>query len=405
MLRRTLLKTVAAAAGASLVRLPGASADEAPGVTATGIKIGSTMPYSGPLSAVATIGRAEAAFFRMVNDQGGVAGHKIDFLSLDDGFSPPKTVEQTRKLVEYENVAFMFGSLGTPTNTAVQKYLNDRKVPQLLIDTGADKWGNYKQFPWTMGWRPSYRVEARIYAKHILAHKRDAKIGMLYRNDDFGKDYLLGLKDVLGTRFDRMLVASATYEATDPTIDSQIVSLQSAGADTLIAAADPKFAAQAIRKAYEISWKPLFFLAYVSTSVGLVMRPVGPEKGIGIISAGFLKDPADPAWNRDQGMNDWRTFMAKYLPDGDVTDASYVVGYGSSLSLIRVLRQCNGDFSRANIMRQAADLHDVALPVLLPGIRLNTSPTNYHPIRQMQLMRWNGATWERFGEVIEGGEV
>jgi len=402
MRRRTALAVIGGTVAGVAARTLAAESQETPGVTATEIKIGNTMPYSGPLSSYAVIGRTEAAFFKMVNDQGGIAGRKIDFISLDDGYSPPRTVERMRSLVEQEGVAFIFNSLGTPTNTAVQKYLDDRKVPQLFIATGADKWGNYKQFPWTMGWIPSYRVEARIYAKYILKHKPDAKIGFLYQNDDFGKDYVIGVKEVLGDKFDKMVIKSATYEPTDPTIDSQIVTLQSAGVDTLIAATVPKFAAQAIRKVYDIGWKPLFFLSYVSSSVGLVMKPAGPEKGIGIITAYFIKDPTDPAWKDDPGMNEWRSFMAKYLPDADLTDVNYVVAFGVSLTMMQVLRQCGNDFSRENVMKQAANLHDLELPVLLPGMRINTSPTNYHPIRQMQLARWNGKTWERFGELIEG---
>lgn len=403
MHRRTVLAAfggaVAAIASGDLVVAQG---QENPGVTATEIKIGNTAMYSGPLSAYSVIPRTEAAFFNMINEQGGINGRKINFISLDDGYSPPKTVEQMRRLIEQEGVAFIFNPLGTPTNTAVQKYLNDRKVPQLFVGTGADKWGNYKQFPWTMGWQPSYRIEAQIYARYILKHKPDAKIGFLYQNDDFGKDYVLGVKDVLGDRFDEMVIKSVTYEPTDPTIDSQIVTLQSAGADTLIAVTAPKFAAQAIRKMYDIGWKPLLFLTNVSVSVGVVMRPAGPEKAVGTVSTFFIKDPTDPAWKDDPGMNEWRAFMAKYMPDADLTDWAYVAAYGMSLTLMRVLKQCGGDFSRENVMKQAANLHDLELPVLLPGMRINTSPTNYHPIRQMQLARWNGKTWERFGELIEG---
>ena len=403
MLRRALLKGAAAAiAGAPAVRVGAVHAEETPGVTATEIKIGNTISYSGPLSSAGTIGRLEAAFFRMVNDQGGSAGRKLTFLSLDDGFSPPRTVEQTRKLIEQEDVAFIFSSIGTPTNAAVVKYLNAHRVPQLFVGSGADKFGNYKQYPWTIGWQPSYRLEAQIYARYIAAHNAEAKIGILYRNDDFGKDYVQGVKDVFGANFDRTVVRLASYEATDPTVDSQIVSLASAGAETLIAGADPKFAAQAIRKVHDIGWKPLFFLAYVSTSVGAVLRPAGPEKGVGIVTANFIKDPSDPTWTNDPGMGEWRAFMAKYFPQGDVSDSLNVIGYGVSLTLLQVLKQCGGDFSRENVMRQATNLHDLELPVLLPGVKVDTAPTNYHPIRQMQLARWNGKTWEGFGEVIEG---
>ena len=402
MLRRTLLKSAAAAiASGPIVSLGTAHAEETPGVTTTEIKIGQTMLYSGPNSSYSLIGRLQTAFFSMVNEQGGINGRKINFISLDDGYSPPRTVEQTRRLVEQEKVAFLFNSTGTPTNTAVQKYLNERGVPQLFVATGADKWGNYKQYPWTMGWQPSYRTEAQIYAKHILAQHPGAKIGVVYQNDDFGKDYLLGIKDVLGDKFDRM-VNAATYEVTDPTLDSQIVSMQSAGVDTLILGAVAKFVAQAIRKVYDIGWKPLFIVSNVSTSVATVMRPAGEEKGAGIVSTFYIKDPTDPAWDGDPGMAEWRAFMNKYMPNGDLADGIYVYSYGASKTLMQVLRQCGDNFSRENIMKQATNLHDLEIPVLLPAIRINTSPSNYHPIRQMQLARWSGKTWQRFGEVIEG---
>jgi branched-chain amino acid transport system substrate-binding protein len=400
MLRRTLLKITAGILGAPMIGTR-AHAEEMLGVTANEIKIGQTMIYSGPGSSYGVIGRLDGAYFRMMNERGGIAGRKINFISLDDGYTPPRTVEQTRRLVEQDGVAFLFNSTGTPTNTAVHKYLNSRGVPQLFVATGADKWGDYKHYHWTMGWQPSYRTEAQIYAKYVLARRPSAKIGILYQNDDFGKDYVLGLRDVLGDKFDRM-VKPLTYEITDPTIDSQIVSLQSSGADTLILAAIAKFVAQGIRQVYEIGWKPLFFVSNVSTSVGTVMRPAGVEKGIGVISTYYLKDPTDPAWNNDPGMMEWRAFMAKYLPNADLADASNVYAYGVSKTLEQVLHQCGGDFSRANIMRQAANLHDLEIPVLLPGIRINTSPANYHPIRQMQLARWNGKTWKLFGDVIEG---
>ena len=375
---------------------------QTPGVTATEIKIGNTMPYSGPASSYGNIGRGETAFFKMVNDQGGVGGRKINFISLDDGYSPPRTVEQIRRLIEQDEVAFTFNTLGTPPNTAIQKYLNQKKVPQLFVATGADKWGNYKQYPWTIGWQPSYRTEAQIYAKYILAKKPDAKIGILYQNDDFGKDYVLGVKDTLGDKFDKMVISQASYEATDPTVDSQIVALQSAGADTLIVAAVPKFAAQAIRKVYDIGWKPLFFMTNVSVSVAQVVKPAGEEKAVGVITAAYLKDPTDPVWNDDPVMKEWRAFMAKYMPDADLTDANFVYSYGVSQTMLQVLKQCGSDFSRENIMKQAANLHDLEVATALPGIRINTSPTNFHPIRQEQLARWNGKIWERFGEVIEG---
>src|SRR6185437_5183611 len=395
-----------ALSGAAMAVLAGrasmpADAADLPGVTATEIKIGNTNAYSGPASAYGVIAKLEAAFFKMVNDQGGVAGHKINFISYDYGYSPPKTVEQVRRLIEQDQVAFLFNTLGTPTNTAIWRYVNMKKVPHLFLATGADKWGDYKHYPWTMGYQPSYRTEAQIYTKHMLQQKQNAKIGVLYQNDDFGKDYPAGVKDVLGDRYGKM-VTEATYETTDATIDSQITSLQAAGVDTLLVAAIPKFAAQAIRKVHDLNWKPTFYLTNVSISVGAVMKPAGMENGIGIITTGYLKDPTDPSFKDDPGMNEWRAFMAKYMPGADTTDAGYVYAYGVSKTMLQVLKQCNGDFSRASVMKQAANLHDLTLPVLLPGIKVNTSPTNFHPILGMQLQKWDGKTWVRFGDVIEG---
>jgi branched-chain amino acid transport system substrate-binding protein len=398
--KRSLMAAAALLALASVTG-PVVAAD-APGVTATEIKIGNTMPYSGPASAYGAIGKGESAFFKMLNEQGGVSGHKIDFISLDDGYSPPKTVEQIRKLVEQEGVAFTFQTLGTPPNTAIQKYLNQKKIPQLFVATGADKWGNYKDNPWTIGWQPSYRTEAQIYAKYILANKPDAKIGVLYQNDDFGKDYVAGLKDVLGDKYAQMVVKEASYEVTDPTIDTQIVTLQGSGADTLVTAATPKFAAQTIRKVYDIGWKPLHFLTNVSISVAAVLEPAGKDKAAGIITGAYGKDPTDPKWQNDPGMNEWRAFMKKYLPDADLADANYVYAYGVGLTMVQVLKQCNGDFSRDNVMKQAANLNNLELPTLLPGIKISTSPTNYHPIQAMQLQKWDGKTWVLFGDVITG---
>jgi ABC-type branched-subunit amino acid transport system substrate-binding protein len=382
----------------------GPVAADTPGVTATEIKIGHTNPYSGPASAYGVLGKLEQAYFnKMVNEQGGVAGHKIDFISYDDGYSPPRTVEQIRKLVEQDKVAFTFNTLGTPTNSAIERYMNQRKVPQLFVATGADKWGNYKEFPWTIGWQPSYRTEAQIYTKYMLQQKPDMKLAILYQNDDFGKDYPAGVKDVLGDKFDKM-VTTATYEVTDPTIDSQITALQASGADVLLVVATPKFAAQAIRKVHDLNWKPMFFMTNVAISVGAVINPAGPENAIGMISAGYLKDSTDPEWKDDAGMKEWRAFMDKYVPGADQTDAGYVAAYAVSDTMLKVLKQCNGDFSRENVMKQATNLHDVSNPLLLPGIKINTSPTNYHPIRAMQLMKWDGKTWVRFGSIIEGAE-
>jgi branched-chain amino acid transport system substrate-binding protein len=371
------------------------------GVTATEIKIGNIMPYSGPASAYGAIGKVEAAFFKMVNENGGINGCMINFDSLDDGYSPPKAVEDARQLVEQDGVAFIFNSVGTPSNTAIQKYLNQKEIPQLFISTGADKWGDYQHFPWTMGFQPSYRTEAQIYAKYILINKPDAKIGILYQNDDFGKDYLAGVKDVLGDKFDKMVV-TASYETADPTIDSQITTLQGAGANVLLVAAISKFAAQAIRKVHALDWNPMFFMSNNSVSIGAVIKPAGPQNAIGMITAAYLKDPTDPIWKSDAGMNEWRGFMAKNMPGTDTTDLIPVFAYAVSKAMLQVLKQCEGNFTRENIMKQAANLNDLELPTLLPGIKVNTSPTNYHPLRQMQLAKFDGYTWVRFGDVIAG---
>jgi branched-chain amino acid transport system substrate-binding protein len=382
--------------------LTAARAADLPGVTATEIKIGNTNAYSGPASAYGVIAKTEAAFFKMVNDQGGVAGHKINFISYDDAYSPPKTVEQVRRLIEEDQVALLFNTLGTPSNTAIQRYVNQKKVPHLFISTGADKWGDYQHFPWTMGYQPSYRTEAQIYTKYMMAQKPGAKMGILYQNDDFGKDYPAGVKDVLGDKFSSVVVKEASYETTDATVDSQLTALQAAGVDVLLVAATPKFAAQAIKKVHDLNWHPTFFLTNVSISVGSVIMPAGAENALGIITTGYMKDPTDPGFKDDAGMNEWRAFMAKYMPGADVTDASTTFAYGVSMVMWQVLKQCDGDFSRANIMKQAANLHDAYDPVLLPGIKVNTSPTNFHPIRAMQLQKWDGKTWVRFGDVIEG---
>jgi len=329
--KRSLLATVLFALTAAA---PAVAADT-PGVTATEIKIGNTNPYSGPASAFSVVAKLETAFFKMVNDQGGVAGRKINFISLDDGYSPPKTLEQVRRLIEEDQVALLFNNLGTACNSAIQKYVNQKQVPHLFISSGADKWGDYQHFPWTMGFQPSFRTEAQIYAKYILKEKPNPKIAILYQNDDIGKDYLAGMKDVLGDKFDKMVV-TASYETTDPTIDSQITSLQGAGANVLLVAAIPKFAAQAIRKVHDLDWKPLFFMSFVSTSIGAVIKPAGPENAIGMITAGYLKDPNDPAWKNDAGMNEWRDFMAKYMPGADITDGNYVSAYGFSKAMLQV---------------------------------------------------------------------
>ena len=404
MLHRRTLLTAAAAAGFIPAAPAIVRAEESPGVTATEIRLGNTMPYSGPASAYGTIGKAIAAMFKMANDQGGFAGRSVNFISYDDSYSPPKTVEQTRRLIEEDKVAALFADLGTPTNSAIVRYVNQKKVPHLFLATGADKWGDYKAFPWTIGWQPSYVTESQVYAKYIIAQKADAKIGILFQNDDFGKDYLHGVRDVLKDNYDKQVTA-VSYEVTDATIDSQLVTLQSDGVDVLMTIATPKFAAQAIRKVREMNWKPLHVLTGVSVSVGAVMIPAGPENGIGIVSSAYLKDPTDPGWDGDAGMKEWRAFMAKYYPEGDVKDGGNVSAFGLTHTMLHVLKQCGGDFSRANMMKQATNLQDLENPVLLPGIKINTSPTNYHPIRQLQLMRWSGKSWERFGDIIAGANA
>ena len=371
-----------------------------PGASDTEIKIGQTMPYSGPNSAYGTIGRAEAGYFKMINDQGGIYGRKINFISLDDAFSPPRTVEQVRKLVEEEQVLLLFQNLGTATNSAVHKYMNAKKVPQLFVSTGATKWGDPEHFPWTMGWQPNYQTEAHIYAKYLLQNKRDARIAVLYANDDFGKDYLKGLHDGLGQQANNLIIKETTYEFADPTVDSQIVTLQSSGADTLFIIAGPKAAAQAIRKVSDVGWKPLTFLTNVSSSVAAVLEPAGLEKSVGLVTALYMKDPTDPQWEKDAAMKMWRDWMKKYYPDGNTSDILNVYGYAAAQTLVQVLKQCGDDLTRENIMRQAANLKNLEIPVLLPGIKINTSPTDFYPIEKLQLARFDGKRWVLFGELI-----
>jgi branched-chain amino acid transport system substrate-binding protein len=373
-----------------------------PGASDTEIKIGNTVPYSGPASAYGAIGKSDAAYLAMINDQGGINGRKINFISRDDAYSPPKAVEQIRQLVEQDGVLLTFNTLGTPPNTAIQGYLNDSKVPQLFVATGADKWNDPKNHPWTMGWQPSYRIEARIYGRYIHKNLPDAKIAVLYQNDDFGKDYLVGLREGLGDKADKMIVATKTYETTDPTVDSQVVALQGSGADTLLTAATPKFAAQAVRKVYDIGWKPTHFLTNVSISVGAVMRPAGLEKGVGIISAGYLKEPTDPQWQDTPEYKDWLAWMKKYNTSGSLTDSNNVTGYSVTQTLVAVLTACGNDLTRENIMKQAASIHDLKLPMLLPGITISTTAENFAPIKKMQLMKFDGETWKLFGEVLSG---
>ena len=371
-----------------------------PGATDKEIKIGNTNPYSGPASAYGQIGKAIAAYFKMVNDEGGVNGRKIDFVSYDDGYSPPKTVEMARKLVEQDQVLFIFQSLGTPSNTAIHKYMNAKKVPQLFVATGASKWNDPKHFHWTMGWQPNYHTEGMIYAKHILQTKPDAKIAVLYQNDDYGKDYLKGMEDGLGAKARSMIVAKASYEVSDPTVDSQIVQLQASGANVFFQATTPKFAAQAIRKVYDIGWKPVHYLNNVSISVGSVLAPAGLDKSVGIITAGYQKEHSDPRWANDAGMNKWRAFMKKYMPEGNLDDNFNVYGYGVGQTLVQALKQCGDNLTRENVMRQAANLKHVQIDTLLPGITIDTSPTDYAPIEAVQLQRFDGKRWELFGDVM-----
>jgi branched-chain amino acid transport system substrate-binding protein len=401
--RPIALHAAVAFAAAALAAAPAAAQKKYDtGASDSGIKIGNIMPYSGPASSYGVIGKTEAAYFNKINDEGGINGRKIDFISYDDGYSPPKTVEQARRLVESDGVLLIFQSLGTPTNTAIHKYMNAKKVPQLFVATGAVKWGDPKHFPWTMGWQPNYQSEGRIYAQYVLEHHPKGKIAILYQNDDYGKDYVKGLKDGLGDKAKTMVVAEAPYETADPTIDSQIVSLRASGADILFDVATPKFAAQAIRKVAEIGWKPVHILNNVSNSVGGVLQPAGLGNSRGVLSTGYLKDPTDPAWQNDPGYKDWAAFMDKYYPDGDKTNVSTVFGYTVAQTMVQVLKQCGDDLTRANVMKQAASLKNLELPMLLPGIKINTSATDFFPIEQEQMMRFSGERWELFGPVMSG---
>jgi branched-chain amino acid transport system substrate-binding protein len=378
------------------------NAAEMRGITATEIKIGQTMPYSGPVSAFGALGKGEVGYFKMLNERGGINARKINLISLDDGYAPPKSVEQTRRLVESEEVALIFSSIGTAHNTAIAKYLQSKNIPQLFVGSGASKFADIAQYPQaTLGVQAPFRYEARLYARYALAKNPAAKFAVISQNDDYGRDYLLGLKDVLGEKYDAV-VTGATYEVTDPTIDSQIVRLKASGADVFVIAATPKFAAQAIRKTYEIGWRPMTFLSNVAVWVSTVMEPAGLEAGIGILSTAYVKDPDDPAWKDDAGVKGWREFMTKYLPEADLHDTNYVNAYNSAMTLEAVLKACGDDLSTENILRQAYSIHDLELPMLLPGIKVNTSPTDHVPVDQMQFMRFNGKSWERFGELQTG---
>jgi branched-chain amino acid transport system substrate-binding protein len=399
--RRSFLQSSAAAA-AFAATAGSARADNAPGVTDAAIKIGQTMPYSGPASAYGVIGRTEAAYFRMINEQGGINGRKINLISLDDGYSPPKTVEQVRRLVEQEQVAFLFNTLGTAPNAAIRQYLNDNKVPQLFVSTGASMFSDPKHFPWTMGFNPNYQTEGHIYGKYILATKPDAKISVLYQNDGFGKDYLIGLKEALGADRAGMIVKEASYETSEPTIDSQIVTLQGSGADVIVIATTPKFGAQAIRKTFDLGWTPVRIISNVSSSVNAALKPAGLEKSKGLITATYGKDPNDPRWKDDPGLKEWKDFTTKYMSATEFTDLNAVYGFSAAATMVQVLKQCGNDLSRENIMKEAANIKNLQGPMSLPGATINTSPDNYSPIRQMQLSMFNGESWDLFGGLLTG---
>jgi branched-chain amino acid transport system substrate-binding protein len=372
------------------------------GATDTEIKIGNIMPYSGPASAYGVIGKTEAAYFNKINAEGGINGRKINFISQDDGYSPPKTVEQARKLVESDEVLLIFNSLGTPPNSAIQKYMNTKKVPQLFVATGATKWNDPKDFPWTMGWQPNYQSEAHIYAKYLLKEKPDAKIAILYQNDDYGKDYVKGLKDGLGAKAASMIVAEESYETTEPSIDNHIVKLKATGADVFFNVTTPKFAAQAIKKIKEVDWKPLHLLNNVAASVGSVIKPAGFENAQGILSAAYAKDGADSQWDNDPGMKKFFAFLEKYFPEGNKLDGSVVYGYGAAQTMVKVLEMCGDNLTRENVMKQAASLKDFTPDTLLPGVKINTSATDFAPIEQLQMMRFKGEKWDLFGDIISG---
>jgi branched-chain amino acid transport system substrate-binding protein len=371
-----------------------------PGANDKEIRIGNTNPYSGPASAYGTIGKTIGAYFKMVNDKGGINGRKVVWISYDDGYSPPKTVEMARKLVEQDQVLLLFQTLGTPSNTAIHKYMNMKKVPQLHVATGATKWNDPKHFPWTMGWQPNYQTEGRIYAQHILQNNPKAKIGILYQNDDYGKDYLKGMKDGLGDKAASMIVKEVSYEVSEPTVDSQIVQLQASGADTFFNITTPKFAAQAIRKAYDIGWKPTHYVNNVSAQIGSVLKPAGLEKSIGLISTQYLKDPDDDQFKDDPSLKAWRDFMAKYYPEGNLHDASNVYGYTVGQTLHQVLKQAGDNLTRANVMKQAASMKGWRADTMLPGIRISTDAGDFAPIESVQLIRFDGQQWKRFGQIM-----
>lgn len=380
-----------------------AIAEQSPGDTATMIKIGNTAPYSGPASSVSSLAKSEAAVFRMVNDRGGVGGRKIEFISLDDAYSAPKTVEQTRRLVESDDVALIFGSVGTATSASVQRYLNQKQIPQLFISSGATRWGDQKQFPWSMGFQPTYKLEGLIFGRYIRKANPRGGVGVIFQNDDLGREYLAGIKEGLGTD-SKVPIVEKAYDITAPTLDSEVVGMRSAGVEFLVVVGLPRSNAQMIRKVSEIGWKPQLFVSSVGSQVGSVMKPAGGEKAIGAISAYWIKDPNDSAWANDAGMKEWRSFMAKYLPQADTADGGYVAGYSQALLLVHVLEQCGADFSRENIMKQATHIKGVVLPTLFPGITINTESSQPYPITQMQPVRWDGESWKPFGPIASQDE-
>ena len=375
-----------------------------PGASDTEIKIGNTMPYSGPASAYGTIGKTAAAYFKKVNDEGGINGRKINFISVDDGYSPPKTVEMARRLVEQDQVLLIWGPLGTPSNTAIQKYMNAKKVPHLLLATGATKWADPKNFPWTLGFNLSYQAEGSIYAKYLMKNKPNAKVAILYQNDDYGKDVLKGVKDGLGAKGAKMIVSEATYEVSDPTVDSQMLTLQGSGADTFINITTPKFGAQAVRKAWDSGWKPLHIINNVSASVGSVLVPAGLDKSVGLLTLQYYKDPNDPQWKDDASMLEWRAFMGRYYREGDPKDATNLYAYLTAQTMVQILKQCGNDLTRENVMKQAANIKNLKLPLLLPGMALNTTPTDFFLVKQGQLAKFTGTQWQGFGDVLGTGD-
>jgi ABC-type branched-subunit amino acid transport system substrate-binding protein len=387
-----------------LIGAAGIAGAQTPGVTATEIKIGNTNPYSGPASAYGTIGRGVGAYFKKVNDEGGINGRKINYVTYDDAYSPPKTVEMIRRLVEQDQVAFVFNTLGTPPNTAIHKYMNQQKVPQLFVATGATKWNNPKDFPWTMGWQPNYQTEAKIYAQYIQKNIPDAKIGILFQNDDYGKDYLHGFEAALGDAAKKLIVLKQSYETADPTVDSQVVNLKNSGANVFFNITIPKFAAQAIKKAHDIGWKPTHFLNNVSSSLATVLKPAGLEASKGLITSLYMKEVTDPQWRNDKGFQEWLAWMKKYYPEGNVEDQSNAYAYAATQTVVHVLKQCGNDLSRANVMKQAASIKDLELSMLLPGMKINTSPTDFAPIEQEQLAKFDGERWVLFGELIDASK-